>query len=144
MGVRYQRAGRAQDAVRAYDVAIRYAPESGEAWHGKATALYHLQRWSEAIAAYREALRRMPRSALTWYALGLAERDAGHREAAVEALEAAVRLNERNIAYRLELGDAWASLARWTEAIEQWTAILALQPGQPDALQRLRDADAEP
>jgi tetratricopeptide (TPR) repeat protein len=137
MGVRFTRDGRIPAALQAYEAAIAAAPGSGEAWHGRGTALYRLGRADEAVAAYREALRLMPHSAVTCYALGLAHLELGEPHEAAQALAAAVQRNGDQPAYWLALGDARSLAGDAASAADAWRRALALAPGDPEALRRL-------
>ncbi len=144
MGVRHMKAGQLPLALADYDAAIRFSPASGEAWHSRGVVLYHLRRNAEAVTAYREALARMPGSAITWYALALACRDGGDDAGALAAFERAVQLDPRQAGYRVDFGDALVRAGKTEEAIEQWNITLQIQPGYPDALQRLRAMGVAP
>ena len=49
--------GRYDEAIKAYNEAIRLDPEDAEAWFGKGSALDSLGKYDEAIKAYDEAIR---------------------------------------------------------------------------------------
>ncbi|MCK4413955.1 MAG: tetratricopeptide repeat protein [Candidatus Eisenbacteria sp.] len=144
LGLRYTRAGRIPAALQAYEQAVAAAPESGEAWHGRGTALYRLGRHAEAVAAYRKALRCMPHSAVTCYALGLAYLQMGEPGEAARAFEFAVQLNANKPSYRLALGDALALAGRREEAVAAWQEVLELDADNPEARVRLQEAGVNP
>jgi tetratricopeptide (TPR) repeat protein len=63
---------RYEEAIAAYDQAIRLDPNSAMAYNNKGFALYNLKRYKEAIAAYDQAIRLDPNYALAYYNKGLA------------------------------------------------------------------------
>ena len=59
-GGNFNRAGRASDALAAYEHAIRLAPGDADGWIGKAEVLVQSGRRTESLEAFREALRVKP------------------------------------------------------------------------------------
>ncbi|MDQ1261019.1 MAG: Tetratricopeptide repeat protein [Euryarchaeota archaeon] len=77
------------EAIHAYDAAIRLDPNSTQTWHawnGKGDALYGLGRYDEAILAYDKAIGLWPDNAIPWAYKG-------------DALKALNRTNESEGAY---------------------------------------------
>jgi cytochrome c-type biogenesis protein CcmH/NrfG len=59
---------RSQEALHAYEQALRLRPDYPEAWWGKAQALIYLSEPDKALAAYDQALRFHPDDPLLWWA----------------------------------------------------------------------------
>jgi len=77
------------EAVKAYDNAIRLDPNSTQtwqAWNGKGDALYGLGKYDEAVQAYDKAIQLWPDNAIPWAYKG-------------DALKALGRTNESEAAY---------------------------------------------
>jgi tetratricopeptide (TPR) repeat protein len=74
------------EAINAYDKAIRLDPNYIDAWYWKGIALYNQEKYDEAIKAYDEAIRLDPNYAAAWYWKG-------------NAFEALGRTSEANAAF---------------------------------------------
>ena len=55
--------GRNEEAVAAYNEAVRLDPQHVNAHYHKGNALYNLERYEDAIVAYNEAIRLNPEHA---------------------------------------------------------------------------------
>ena len=55
-----------EEAIKAYDEAIRLDPKLAIAWYNKGVALGDLGKYDEAIEAYDEAIRLDPNYATAW------------------------------------------------------------------------------
>ena len=55
--------GKYDEAIKAYDEAIRLDPNFAKAWNNKGIALYGQGKYDEAIKAYHEAIRLDPKYA---------------------------------------------------------------------------------
>ena len=53
--------GKYDEAIKAYDEAIRLDPKYADAWNNKGTALNNQGKYDEAIKAYDEAIRLDPK-----------------------------------------------------------------------------------
>lgn len=65
-GVDLDDQGKYDEAIKAYDEAIRLNPYDANAWNNKGVALDNLGKYDEAIKAYDEAIRLDPNYALAW------------------------------------------------------------------------------
>ena len=62
--------GEYDEAVKAYEEAIRLNPKDADAWIGKGSALGKQGKYDEVIKAYEEAIRLDPKLAMAWYNKG--------------------------------------------------------------------------
>ncbi len=85
-------AGKYDEAVQAYDEAIKLDPEYASAWHNKGTALYYLGRYDEAILACDKAIRLDPEDASAWNNTGYALKRLGRTTEANAAFAKALEL----------------------------------------------------
>jgi adenylate cyclase len=84
-----------------------------------------------ALALAVRAVELAPSSSWARYALGLARWFAGNPAAALESLEAGRRLNPNDTTILADLGQRYAMLARWDEAVPLLDEAYATNPGQP-------------
>ncbi len=71
-GVALAMQGKYDEAIQAFDEAIRLDPEDALAWNNKGVALAMQGKYDEAIQAYDETIRLYPEYADVWYYKGLA------------------------------------------------------------------------
>ena len=84
-----------------------------------------------ALALAARAVELAPNSSWARYALGLARWFAGDPEAALAALEAGRALNPNDTTILADLGQRYAMLARWDEAVPLLGESYATNPAQP-------------
>ena len=84
-----------------------------------------------AIELAARAVERAPSSSWARYALGLARWFAGDPAAAIEALEAGRALNPNDTTILADLGQRYAMLGRWDEAVPLLEESYATNPAQP-------------
>ena len=87
--------GKYDEAIKAYDEAIRLDPNLAEAWNNKGNALYSQGKYDEAIKAYDEAIRLDPNFADAWCNKGNALDDKGKYDEAIKAYDEAIRLRSQ-------------------------------------------------
>jgi tetratricopeptide (TPR) repeat protein len=69
-GIVLRQLGRAEDAVAAYDQALKIVPNQATLWFNKAIALESLSREAEAIRCYKTVLKHRPDDNAAWNNLG--------------------------------------------------------------------------
>jgi tetratricopeptide (TPR) repeat protein len=68
-GLEFYNQGKYDEAINAYDAAIRLDPsgtQTWQAWNGKGDALYGQGKYDEAIQAYDKAIQLWPSNAIPW------------------------------------------------------------------------------
>jgi tetratricopeptide (TPR) repeat protein len=88
------RQGDYEEALEAYEEALRLDRESVIAWNGKGNALRGLDRYEEALEAYEEALRLDRESVIAWHGLASIALKQGDYEAAEPLSERALAIRE--------------------------------------------------
>ena len=123
---------RYEEALAAYEQAIRLDPNDALAYRGKGDALYYLARLGEALAAYEQAIRLDPNDALAYRGKGFALFVLLRFEEALAAFEQAIRLDPNDaLAYRGK-GITFYILERFEEALAAFEQTIRLDPN--DAL----------
>lgn len=115
-GYNLARQGEYDEAIKAYDEAIRLDPKYVNAWYAKGNNLNNLGRYHEAIEAYDETIRLDTKYENAWYAKGVVLRKQGKYDEAIEAYDEAIRLNPQDANAWYAKGYALKLLGRTTEA----------------------------
>jgi tetratricopeptide (TPR) repeat protein len=124
-------------------------PQSREAAVELGESLKAAGRLNEAADAFRRAAEIDPNYAPPRHALGVTELLAKRYKEALPPLKKAVELDPENAAFRLSLAQAYESLDRIAESLDEYDAFVRLAPDDPRAPQikglvkRARSALAE-
>jgi len=124
-----QRYARAADHYAAY---VRLDDRSPRVLYKLALARFRGGQTAEAIPPLRQAIRLNDGFGEAYYLLGLCLRAHQQTNEAVWALQRAVRISPRLTAPREALADAFGSLNRQQERLEQLQALAALEPANGD------------
>jgi arylsulfatase A-like enzyme/Tfp pilus assembly protein PilF len=90
------------------------------------TSYVRLEQWEKAEQVYRQALSRGIESASLRAEMGLLALRRGEPEEAKRELEAALRLDEQNVAAHHRLGDLYRGARRHEEAVEHYRRAVAI------------------
>ena len=105
------------EAIKAFDEAIKLDPKYAYAWNGKGIALADQGKYDEAIEAYDEAIKLDPKDARTWYNKGITlGKDLGRYDEAIKAFDEAIKLDPKLAMAWNNKGTALKLLGRTTEA----------------------------
>jgi hypothetical protein len=91
-GIALKAQGKYDEAIEAFDEAIRLDPNDASAWKNKGLALSHQDKYDEAIQAYDEAIRLDPQDAYNWIYKGRVLKSLGLTTKADEAFAKAKEL----------------------------------------------------
>ena len=116
-----------QEALEAYEQAIRLDPQFADAYHNKGITLNNLQRYQEALEAYDQAIRLNPQYAPVYHKSNTL-RDPQRCEEALVAYEQAIRLNPKFAAAYYNKGITLSNLQRYEEALEAYDQAIRLNP----------------
>ncbi len=123
---------RKDEAIAAYEKALKINPDNAKAWNNKGVALDDLGRKDEAMAAYEKALEIKPGHAESWNNKGAALSALGRKDEAIAAFEKALEIKP-------DYADAWhgkgsvlSALDRKDEAIVAYEKALEIKPDYAD------------
>ena len=91
-GVYLDQSRKYDEAIKAYDKALKINPQYAEAWINKGIALANLKKYEEATKAYDKALKINPRYVIVWYNKGIALANLKKYEEAIKANNEAMKL----------------------------------------------------
>jgi len=119
---------RYEEALAAYDQALRLDPNKARAYGNKGNALANLKRYEEALAVFDQALRLDPNYALTYYNKGITLASLKRYEEALAAFDQALRLDPNYAPAYGNKGTVLANLKRYEEALAAYDQVLRLDP----------------
>ncbi|KJV72770.1 TPR repeat-containing protein 08 [Orientia tsutsugamushi] len=94
--------GHNQEAIKNYDIAIKYKPDFAVAYHAKGNALKNLEKLLEAIENYDQAILYRPNYADHYNSKGIALNELGRHQEAMESYNLAIKYDSDNVyAYQL-------------------------------------------
>jgi tetratricopeptide (TPR) repeat protein len=135
--VQYFHEGRLQDAIAAFQQAIRVQPNHADA-HGNLGNIYYYQgRHDEAVASYRRAIALNPTSGLFHSNLGNVLAEQKKFEEAETVCREAVRLQSADPGSHNNLGNALKGQGKLDEAVASYHQALRLEPNSPDTYYNL-------
>ncbi|HVU41279.1 MAG TPA: tetratricopeptide repeat protein, partial [Xanthobacteraceae bacterium] len=141
--------GRHRDALKAFDAAIRQAPQAAEPHANRGVALQALGRLEEALAEEDKALRIRPDYAAAHFNRGNVLKGMKRTEEAIAAFDRALKSRPGFAEAHVNRGNALLLLKRPREALDAFNAALALRGkygaalvGRGMALCELRQFDA--
>lgn len=132
-GEKLRKSQRYEEAIAAYDKAIKIKPDYSEAWYAKAYSLYKWRRYEEAITAYDQVIKLHPDDGNSWYYRGWMLGELQRYEEAVRSYEQAVKIDPNVSEYWFFQGNTLYQLQRPEEAIASYDKAIQLQPNYADA-----------
>ncbi len=134
LGESYARAGRLDEALRAYDLAVNLPPPWSTLHNGRGVVLGAIGRMDEAEEEFKYAVSLSPLDPTPHRNLWkLFERE-GKREAALAEIREAVQLGPASPLYLNELGKAYATVNRKQEAHAAFLKAVQLDPSNVEYL----------
>ena len=139
-GVRALRAGKLEEAEKAFRGVLAKDPSSAPVHNNLGIVLQERQQHEQAVAEFREAARLDPRYVAPRILLGASLLALGRVSEARKELERAVKLAPKEPLARLQLAKVHERAGDWTGAVEQYQALAQLKPGEPEYVYGLGSA----
>lgn len=121
-------AGKYEEAIQAYDEALKINPQNANVWNNKGTALRNLGKDDEAIKAYGEALKIDPQFAIAWDNKGNALGILGRYDEANKAFNEALKINPQYADAWYGKGNNYFYSGDYNKAIEMFDRAIAIDP----------------
>ena len=122
-----------EDAITAYNEAIRLQPDFANAYVNRGLAKEKLGQHESAITDYSSAIKIDPTLAGAYNNRGSAQRRLGQHFLALEDLSTAIQLDPHYVKAYVNRGNAKNSLGHPNEALEDFNTALALDPDSAEA-----------
>lgn len=120
--------GKYDEAIQAYDEAIRLNPQALTAWNGKGRTLQTLHKYDEAINSYDKAISLDPKNYYAWINKGGSFYDWGKYQDALVYYEKAIELDPSNAWAWNAKGAALVNLGKYDEANIAYDQAVKLDP----------------
>ncbi|MBE9069262.1 tetratricopeptide repeat protein [Leptolyngbya cf. ectocarpi LEGE 11479] len=128
LGLTFGKAGCYEDSVACFDEAIKYKPDSYQAWYNRSIALRQLKRYENEIEGYDTALRYQPYSYAAWNNRGIALDNLERHEEAIISYDEALKHKPNFFITWCNRGTSLGQLERYEEAIISYDKALAHKP----------------
>ena len=137
LGAALHRLGRLEEALKAYDKALMFAPEDAEIWTNIGKALMQAGRLDEASLSFEHALKLNPRWPDAAIGRGLALFQLRRYEEALACFDLvhAIRPDDSDVAHMRS--SCMVNMRRFDAALPEVQKALASQPDNADALNNL-------
>ena len=133
-GLVLQDLGRHQQALAAYDQALRLKPDYVDALNNRASALIETKRFDEAVTAYDRLLALRPALFEASFNRGIALRELRRYGDALASYDRALALNPNHFMALHHRGICLDELRRHEEALASFDKALAIKPDDPELL----------
>lgn len=127
-GTTYGINGRHQEALTAFERALRMDNKLVTAWNGKGTALNMLRRNQEALASFEQALKLEADNALAWNGKGAAQNALGLPEQALFSFDTALHYEPRLAQALNNKGLILRQLRRFPESLRAFEQAITNEP----------------
>jgi tetratricopeptide (TPR) repeat protein len=119
---------RIDDAIAAYDRAIKLKPDFYQAYYGKGLALANQRKYEEAAANFEQAAKLSPDFYPAWKALGLVLYQLQKYPEALTAIEKAIAIEPNEYIPRIFRGGILLYSQRYQEAIAAFDETIKIKP----------------
>lgn len=120
--------GSAQEAIAAYDAAIRLTPDFAAVYAKRGSVKYNLGDYKRSIKDYDAAIGMGLDYATVYVNRGVAKRNLRDYKGAIKDYNTAIRLDPENVEAYINRGNARADLGNYEMAIEDYNAAIRLKP----------------
>lgn len=124
---------RLDEALNAFDLALRIKPDYAEAHNNRGITLNDLGRKEEALRSYDQALHLKPDFAEAVNNRGIALNDLGRLDEALEAYDQALSIQEKFAKAHNNRGNSLKALGRLDDALHAYDRALQIQPDYAEA-----------
>lgn len=122
------RLGRLDEALAAYDAAIRLKPDNAAAHTDRGVALHALGRPDAALASYDTAIALAPNSAIAYYNRGMVLFELMRLDEAVASYDQAIAFDPTDGKAHSNRGNALKGLDRLDQAVTSYDQAIAIDP----------------
>jgi tetratricopeptide (TPR) repeat protein len=129
----FAKGGRHDQAIEAYNVALRIKPDDAEVYNNLCVSYNKLGRFDDAIGACKAAVRIKPDFAEAYSNLGWTYQKLGKYAEGIEFCKQAIRIKPDHALAHYNLGNSYVGLARYEEALESYKQAIRNNPDHAEA-----------
>ncbi|HJD56629.1 tetratricopeptide repeat protein [Candidatus Tisiphia endosymbiont of Ptychoptera albimana] len=119
--------GKLEEAIKEYDLAIKYQPENPVNYYNKAIALAGLNKWQEAIKEYDLAIKYQPNNADAYNNKGIVLEKLGKWQDAIINYDLAIK-HQPEIVSHSNKARVLIRLGKWQESIKECDLAIKYNP----------------
>ncbi len=142
-GVALGELGKYDEAIKAYNEAIRVNPDLIVAWFQKGNALHKQGKYDAAIKTYDAAIRLDPKYPIIWSNKGVSLGNQGRYDEAIKCYDEAIRLDPNSDDAWNNKGNALYKQGKNDEAIRAYDEAIQLDPNNAKAWHNKGNAVAD-
>lgn len=137
LGVTHHKSGRYEDAIAAFEEAVRMKPDDASAYYNLGVVYHKSERHEDAIESYGQAIHINPLYSEAYYNLGVAYNESGMHEEAITAFREAVGIKPDYVIAHSNLGVTFYKSGMYEEAITAFKEAVDIKPDYAIALYNL-------
>lgn len=118
---------RYQDALSAFEKAVKIRPDYAEAWNGQGSTLSKLKEYKAALTAYDRAIQIQPDYLEAWIGRGFVLKNLQRYQEAIASFDKALQLDNNSPQVWTTKGEVLSSLKRYDEAISAYEQAINLK-----------------
>jgi tetratricopeptide (TPR) repeat protein len=123
-----------QEAIAAYDQAIKIAPDNVWLWNNRGEAYIGLNQAEKAIADFQKAIKLdLPKSFVSWNNLGKLYYQQRDYQQAINAYQEALKVKPEYLPALIGLGNAQKVSQLYSQALDSYDQALAINPDYYEA-----------
>jgi tetratricopeptide (TPR) repeat protein len=122
------RAGRFDEAVKAFDEAIKIKRDFAGSWYARGLALLEQDKYQEALASFDRATQIKPSLYEAWRERGIALYNLKRYPEALASIDKAIAINDKDSVLYMLRGDLLYELKRYPEARDAYSRAIKLKP----------------
>lgn len=126
-GEGYHKDGKVEKAIKEYNKALKLNPNNIDVYASRGTAYFFMGDLEKAIDDFVKVVQSKP-DADSYAALGAALAAGGENHKALEFLNAAINIKPQKPESYLSRGSIYYNLGEYAAAVEDYSAVIALQP----------------
>ncbi|HBE20540.1 MAG TPA: protein kinase [Cyanobacteria bacterium UBA11367] len=121
-----------EEAIAAFEEALKFKPDSFEAWNGKAKSLFYLKKYSDAVVAFNEAVH-INSDFEAWNLRGVALSRLNKEPEAIDSYNKALEINANDPIALNNKGVSLYSLEKYDQALEAFDKATSIKLDYPEA-----------
>ncbi|NLD37797.1 MAG: TonB family protein [Desulfatiglans sp.] len=125
-GLKFLKVGEYDNAVKAFDEAIKISKKYGPGYSGRGMAYMYLKEYEKAIVDFDMAIKKSGKTALNYKLRGEVFNALKDYNTAIKDFDRAIKIEPEMLEAYFERGNAFRNLEKYIEAIADYTKVIEL------------------